>query len=128
MPGESELVGLVAYGRYKQAKRLWTQKVWQRNGQKPSQNELDGYVEYWTDDRLEALREEAKSALGAFASDVIAAERPKILKQALKGSFWRAIWPSMAASAFYTLILVALAIIAARAGVDPLGIIQSATN
>jgi hypothetical protein len=52
-------------------------------------------------------------------------QRAEILREALHGSFWRSVWPSMLASAIYTLALIALVVIASRAGVDLLGIIES---
>ncbi|HSP23935.1 MAG TPA: hypothetical protein VLQ65_02045 [Saliniramus sp.] len=125
---DHEIVGLIAYALYKRAKREWAARIRSRHGRGPSSTELSDYVETWTPSRLSSLRAEAASALAGYANYVIVSEEPRILKDALRGTFWPSILRSMVAAAIYTLALIALAIIAARAGVDLLGILRSAAQ
>lgn len=64
------------------------------------------------------LQERAAQVLAEYASTVIELEEPRILRTALRGSFWRGVGPSIVASFFYTLLLIAFALILARSGVD----------
>ena len=66
--------------------------------------------------------------LAAFADVVVSEQEPIILRRALRGSFWRAVWPSMLASLVYTLLLIGTAIVSARAGIDLIGIIRNAAT
>jgi len=66
--------------------------------------------------------------LAEYAQSVIENEEPRILKKALRGSFWRAVWPSMVGALLYTLILIAFAIVLALSGIDLLGILKSASS
>ena len=74
---------------------------------------------------MEGVKQEAGAVLAAYANAVIAAQEPEILRLALRGSFWRAVWPSMTAGFLYTLILIGAAIVLARAGVDFIGIVRT---
>src|SRR5262245_4110293 len=122
---EDPLVGLVAYGHYKTAKREWAESVRMNTGCVPSPDQLRAYAETWTPSQLEAIRERATLALAEHTNGFLASERAEILQEVLHGSFWRSVWPSVFASALYTLALIALVVIASRAGVDLLGIIDS---
>jgi hypothetical protein len=121
----ADLVGLVAYALYKRAKRNWARELRARRQRKPTAEELDAYVDTWTADRLEGVKSEAGAALAEYASAVVAEQEPEILRRALRGSFWRAVWPSMVAAFLYTLILIGAAFVLARAGVDFIGILRS---
>lgn len=122
---DPDLVGLVAYALYKRAKRNWARELREKRTRKPNDAELDAYVDTWTADRLEGVKREAASALAEYASAVVQAAQPDILRGALRGSFWRAVWPSITAAALYTVILIVLAVVLARAGVDLIGIVRT---
>jgi hypothetical protein len=122
---DPDLVGLVAYALYKRAKRNWARDFRERRQRKPNDTDLDAYVDTWTADRLEGVKREAASALAEYANTVMASAEPDILRRALRGAFWRAVWPSMAASVLYTVILIIFAVILARAGVDLIGIVRT---
>lgn len=125
---DHEIVGLISYSLYKRAKREWAARIRSRHGRGPTSTELIDYVDTWTPSRLSSLRAEAASALAGYANYVIVSEEPRILRDAVRGTFWPSVIRSMVAAAIYTLALIALAIIAARAGVDLLGILRSAAQ
>ena len=119
-----EIVGLVAYGFYKIAKREWAQKIWQEKHRKPTDEELTGYADTWTEQQLQDKLTAAQSALVVYGESVVDDARPNILKEALRGSGWKAFWISLAAAAAYTLILIAIALILKASGVDVIGVID----
>jgi hypothetical protein len=126
---EKDLVlGLVAYGCYKIAKREWVESVRVNTGCRPMPDQLRAYSETWTPSRLESARKQADLVPAAHTNRFLESRRAEMLTEALRGSFWRSVWPSMFASALYTLALIALVIIASRAGVDLLGIVDSLTK
>ena len=100
----------------------------ERHGRKPTDQELDDFASTWTADRLDGLRQEAASVLTAFAEEVVEDRKADILKEALRGSSVRSVLLSMVANLFYTLPLVALAIVLARAGVDLIGILRTSAQ
>ncbi len=100
----------------------------QRKGRKPNDEELRDYIHHWTPSQLGNVQEGARQALAAYASSVLEYEEPRILKRALKGGFWRSVWPSMLASFLYTLLLIGAAIILARSGVELIGILRQASG
>lgn len=122
--GDKQLEGLVAYGLYKVAKREWALDVWDRQGRKPSEDELSAYSASWTESRLKGLEQEAQTVLARFAESVVEANEPSIREDALKGTTSRAILQNMSASFLYTLLLLLLVVILAFFGVDILGLIE----
>lgn len=122
--GIPHLEGLIAYGLYKTAKRERVAEFWQREDRTPSQAELDAYTTTWTQTQLDNLTARSRQVLSAFASSTLEAEEPRILRRALRGSFWRSVWPSMLGALLYTLLLIALAIVLNRAGIDIMGIFE----
>jgi hypothetical protein len=123
-----ETQGLVAYGLYKVAKREWVTEFRRQNGRGPNDDELKAYIATWTPSRMENLLMSAEQTLAEFAKDTIAQEEPRILRRALRGTFWRAVGPTMVGALLYTLILIALAIILARSGIDLIGILKTASG
>jgi hypothetical protein len=119
-----EIVRLVAYGLYKIAKREWTQKIWQEKHRKPTEEELAGYADTWTEQQLLDKVTAAQSALVVYGESVVDDARPNILAEALRGSGWKAFWISLAAAAAYTLALLAIALILKASGVDVIGVID----
>lgn len=125
---DHELIGLVAYALYKRSKREWASNIRARDSRGPTPEQLDGFVETWTSDRLEGLRIEARSVLTDFAGEVVDSERPHIVEDALRGTFWGAVWPSVVAALIYTGGLISVAIILKFAGVDLIGIYQGLSD
>lgn len=120
------LVGVVAYGIYKIAKREWLTEFKARCGREPTTEEVTNYTLTWTKSRKDALTFAAESSLAKFADTIISDAAPGIREAALRGTFWSAVWTSIFASALYTLFLIALAIILAWAGIDAIGLIRAA--
>lgn len=125
-PGDHEVVGLIAYALYKREKREWAAGIRKRFNRGPTAAELAEYVATCGPTRLSSYRAQAVSIMSGYASFVIAEEEPRILREAVKGTFWRGVWQSMVAAFFYTLILLGLGVILAIVGVDVLGILRSA--
>lgn len=119
-PKNPEVVQLVAYGLYKIAKREWVQT----KGRKPNENELAAYAETWTPQQLQDKLTAAQSALVAYAESVVDDARPAILKEALRGSGWKAFWISIVAAITYTIVLIAIAVVLKIVGVDLIGVIE----
>lgn len=117
--------GLVAYGLYKVAKREWVLEFTNQNSREPTEDERRNYVATWTESRLAGLAKQAEGAMGEFAETIVVANAPAIREDALKGSIPRAIWTSMAASFFYTLLLIGVILVLRYAGVDLLSIASS---
>lgn len=124
--GPEDLAGMVAYGRYKWAKREWLIEHQERRGRPPSADELRHYREHWTDSQLGALIDTAEGALTAFTSAVLDAERPKIEAAALKQarSFWTDVGAGVISAFVYTLILIGLALTLRVSGVDLLDAVE----
>jgi len=125
---DGQVLGIVAYGLYKIAKREWASEIARLQNRPPTQAELDAYIATWTPSQLENVKRNAAQVLSEYADSVISAEEPRILRDALRGSFWRGVWPSFTATLLYTLALIALAIVLARSGIDLIGILQRAAG
>lgn len=119
------LLGYVAYGIYKSRKREWAAEHAKRTGNPPAASELAAYHATWTDGLIESTRQIAEASLGAYADVVVAEETPEILKEALRGSFWRDVGVSIFAAFIFTLILILLAVILAISGIDLLAILSA---
>lgn len=127
-PDEEQLGDLVAYALYKRAKAQWTTDFKKRNdGRGPTSDELTAYHHTWTEVQVEALRNRAWAALGAFGESLVVDARPGILKEALRGRFWPTIGLAMFASFLYTLVLIASVLLLRWAGVDALGVLEKAS-
>jgi len=137
---DSVMAGYIAYGVYKRSKREWVADFWSRNARKPNDQELNEYTRTWTPSRLQGLRDEANQALAEYASDVVAIAEPQLRQEAIEGAIASAVeeikastrltWAktrdaialSMAGAAFYTIILIVIAVGLRFAGVDLLGV------
>lgn len=120
-----ELIGLIAYALYKREKREWATALSARLKRAPTEAELAEYVATCTPSRLASYRAEAGAVLGAYTSVVIAREETRILRDALRGSFWPSVVRSAFGAALYSLALIALSIVLVRAGVDVIGILAA---
>lgn len=103
-----DIEGFIAYGLYKQAKREWLIAYHEQYARAPTAAERAAYNAFWTDTSLQALRENAESALSAYADTIIDAAAPSIEAEALK--IGRPIWKDLmigASSALtYSLLLI----------------------
>lgn len=121
-----KLIGFVAYGLYHEAKREWISDFHAREGRFPSDEELRAYERTWTTSRLEALRNAAAQSIAAYTDAVVTQAERQVLRSALKGSFWRAVWRWAVGAVLYTLIIVGLAFGLAKSGVDIVGMLRAA--
>lgn len=125
--GGDQVSGFVAYGLYKHAKREWVRQFEAANGGRtPTGDEQATYVATYTPQIMAALQTQANTVLAQFASGAVEDARPEILKDALKGSAWKTVGLSLLSNAIYTLLLIALVLILRYAGVDVLGIFDTA--
>lgn len=81
--GPDDLVGLVAYGLYKESKRDWTLRYRRKHGHRPAEVALEEYHDTFSDSDLQRLRSEAEELMLAFADTIVEARRPEIERQAL---------------------------------------------
>jgi len=123
--GQANPLNLVAYGLYKQAKREWAKKFWETHKRHPNKDDLDHYIMTWTQTQIDNVNTQARTIMASFAASAVDDERPKILGEALKGSLPKAIMASMLASFFYTILLIVMAVILAKSGVDIIGIFKN---
>lgn len=106
-----DIEGFIAYGLYKQAKREWLIQFRESTGRAPTAGEMDAYTSHWTDTALQSLRENAESALSAYAQTAIEFERPAIEANVLKVG--RPIWKDLLIGATSALVYSLLLILAA---------------
>lgn len=121
----NKVQGFIAYGLYKTAKREWVRKFEADHGRTPKPPEISAYVSAYTQQTLDAFEAQATGVLAQFAGGIVADARPEIVREALKGEFWKNVFQSMAANAIYTVILIVIAFVLAAAGVDLIGIITT---
>lgn len=114
---EELLIGLVAYGLYKVSKREWVVGFRERHGRAPNDAEYRAHVDSHTGVVLDGYKSQATDIVGVYAAAVLESEKPKIERDALKGSFSRSFWPSFWASMAFTAVLVMLVLIASTLGV-----------
>ena len=126
--GMSDIVGIVAYGIYKNAKREWATEFRSLYGRPPTAEDLKAYHRTWTPAQIQSARNSAAQVMAEYADSIISAEEPRILRDAVKGTFWPAVGTSIAANALYTIGLIVLAVILARAGIDFIGLVGSAAK
>lgn len=124
---EDQVRGLIAYGLYKAAKREWVQRT-PKVGRASMAAELQAYHETWTPANIASKRAEAEQVLRACSEEIIAQERPRIVEEALRGHFWRAVVTNVASAFIYTLILIGIVIVLKVAGVDVLSIAGAARS
>src|SRR5829696_7304624 len=80
-----QIPGIIAYGLYKIAKREWASKLYQREGRKPTEEELEAYIRTWTESRIRGVTQQAESVLASFATSVIESATPQIREDAITG-------------------------------------------
>lgn len=114
--GGSEVVGLIAYGIYKVSKRQWLTDFKKGSGEKPSDEHVTVFAASQTDVTLDGYKAQAQQILAAYAEGILSEERPKIIKDAVRGLFWSSVASSIVASFFFSLFLLGVAFIAALLG------------
>jgi hypothetical protein len=122
--GDNEVQGYIAYGLYKNAKREWVIGFKAANNRDPTPDEVASYVSAYTEQTIATFETQAAGVLAAFAEGAVADAQPGIVEDALRGSFWASVWQSITANTLYTLILLALVLVLAFAGVDVLGVYE----
>ena len=105
---EDKFLGFIAYGLYQEAKREWVSDFQARERRYPGDEELSAYERSWTASRLEALENAAAQLVTAYTDSVVTQVEKQILRSALKGSFWRAVWRWVVSALCYTILLFAL--------------------
>ncbi|MFZ2107173.1 MAG: hypothetical protein WAV18_17665 [Roseiarcus sp.] len=120
-----ELEEMISYFIYKKSKREWATNFYERNGNKPNDQNLFEYVETYTPARLKGLLNEARGIIATYAESVIEEVTPQILQRALsERSFVRDASVAAAGGAIYTVILILLALIAKFADIDVLEVLE----
>lgn len=114
---ESLLSSLVAYGLYKLSKRQWLLTHKRGNDTTPAESDYRTFAASQTDEALEAYRARANQIVALYANTVMDTESPKLLKEAVKGSFWRAFWPSFLATVIFTALIIVIVLAAALNGI-----------
>lgn len=115
---EDKLLGVVACGIYKTAKREWILASEQATGHPPTAAEISTYAAIWTPQLIQNATDAASSALAEFASTAIDDARPDILKEALKGGTARTVLLGMVSALLYTIFLVLVVIALKASGID----------
>lgn len=110
------LTGAVVYALYKVAKREWVQEFRRNNDRRPTDLEFRTHTATQTDSVLNSYIAQADQMIGRYAQIVVNDARPRIVEDALRGTFWRAVWPSFVASVIFAGILALLILIAALMG------------
>jgi hypothetical protein len=121
---ERKLIGFIAYGLYHDAKREWISDFQTREGRYPHDEELREYERSWTASRLEGLKNAAVQSIAAYTDSVLAQAETQILRNALKGGVWRAVWCWLVSAMLYTLIVIGVIVIMARSGIDFVGLLE----
>jgi HlyD family secretion protein len=121
---EQKLIGFIAYGLYHDAKREWISDFQTREGRYPHDEELREYERSWTASRLEGLKNAAVQSIAAYTDSVLAQAETQILRNALKGGVWRAVWCWLVSAMLYTLIVIGVIVIMARSGIDFVGLLE----
>ena len=71
---------------------------------------------------VEALHNAGAQLITAYTDSVVIQAERQILRSALRGRFWRAVWRSLAGALLYTCIIAGLALGLSKVGVDLVGI------
>jgi hypothetical protein len=125
---EQKLIGFIGFGIYHDAKREWISDFRAREGRYPDKDQLREYERSWTVSRLEGLQNAAAQLIAAYTDSVLSQAERQILRSALKGRAWRAIWYWLVGALLYTLIVIGSIVILARAGVDLAGLLERVTT
>lgn len=110
------IVAAVAFSLYTQAKHEWIRDFEQRERRRPTDEEIAGFVGSYGVVTLEALLSQGERVFEDAAIESVEIARPAIVAEALRGGFWRAVWPSFVATVAFSLALALVAFSAALLG------------
>ena len=96
-----------------------------KGGRPSSAAELQAYHETWTPANVASKRAEADQVLRAYSDEIIAQERPRIIEDALRGTFWKSVATNVVSAFIYTLALIGIVVVLRLAGVDLMSIAQA---
>lgn len=122
--GPTDLVGLVAYGLYKDQKRDFVKHIWAEKDRAPTESECKSFYNSKCLEILN-LRENAERVLADFvqeATDDYLAEADEAyreeLKDRLSGTFWGGVWQSITGTVLSAVLLglVIVALIGTKVG------------
>jgi hypothetical protein len=125
---EQKLIGFIAYGLYHDAKREWISDFRSQEGRYPHDEEFREYERSWTASRLEGLKNAAVQSLAAYTDSVLSQAERQILRNALKGGIWRAVWGWLVGTLLYTAIIIGLIVILTKSGIDLIGVFERLTT
>jgi hypothetical protein len=67
-------------------------------------------------------------SIAAYTDSVLSQAETQILRNALNGGIWRAVWCGLVGALLYTLMVIGLIVILARSGIDLKGLFESLTT
>jgi hypothetical protein len=119
-----EVIGLMAYGLYEEARREWVDDFKVREGRYPSPEELRTYETSWTSSRLDGLKNAAVQVLASYADTLARDIENQALRQALQGRFFRSVMRWLFSATLFCAAALGLLIASSRAGIDVIGALQ----
>jgi len=111
-----DIAGLVAYGIYKLSKREWLLTHQDDTGAKPDAAAHEAFAKSQTPKVLEGYRTQANAAVANYGQLVVESQRPDIIRDALRGTFWQSVGASFVASLIFAALLALVVFIAAMNG------------
>lgn len=111
------VIGMIAYSIYKISKREWVRNYRAENGHRPDEADMRRFAASQTQVNLEGYKAQAEGLLASYARQILAEEKPRIEKDALRGQFWSAVGASILGTGLFSLALLCLVLIAAHYGV-----------
>lgn len=123
---DDAMIAYVAYGIYKQDKQEWAKKIAKKNCGRPTQQQLDDYVEGWGSERIKSVVARASEVVNDYAFQAAEAQKEAIIsiylgdlrKDVLRFPFWQTMGTSIAATFAYSILLVAAMGVLTVLGVD----------
>ncbi len=111
-----ELIGLVAYGLYKIAKREWVMDYMSNHQRKPDDPAHQEYARSQTQSVLDGYTSRATEIVATYANSVVESERAGIERDALRGTFFKAVLSSFVGSFAFAAALALLFFIISISG------------
>jgi hypothetical protein len=125
---EQKLIGFIAYGLYHDAKQEWISDFRSREGRYPHDDEFREYERSWTASRLQGLKNAAVQLIAAYTDSVLSQAETQILRNALKGGIWRAVWGWLVGALLYTAIVIGLIVILTKSDIELIGLFEKLTT
>jgi hypothetical protein len=142
----TDLIGMIAYARYKATKQSWLRRRKAVDDARPQDNDYRTFVEAQLDgDNIQRLREEADRMLARYGNAVLESEEPEIREAALanhtleqanatltsvtrQNAWWRQLFVAALGAFAYSVLLAAIVVVLRLVGVDVLTVLANATN